>query len=51
MPSLTLQRGSCLPRNWVTIMPLSRINGKKKEQLSSYAHTKLFARSRRSLAT
>jgi len=30
MPSLTLQRGSCLPRNWVTIMPLSRINGKKR---------------------
>lgn len=30
MPSLTLQRGSCLPRNWVTIMPLSQINGKKR---------------------
>lgn len=30
MPALTLQRGSCLPRNWGTIMPLSRINGKKR---------------------
>ena len=30
MPALTLQRGSCLPRNWGTIMPLSWINGKKR---------------------
>ena len=30
MPALTLQRVSCLPRNWGTIMPLSWINGKKR---------------------
>jgi outer membrane protein assembly factor BamE len=34
MPSLTLQRGSCLPRNWVTIMPLSRTNGKTRNNSS-----------------